>query len=505
MGIASEENFDLYRIKALWFGLRPTDLDIKEFEHRNLKVVFLDNNAAALEKELNYSRGIVVKFDRNKPASFKKIILAAPIAINYGVKIFAIYDGSFEYGIVSKTIHDLNLEETIRPQIFTASQVYRIAEDIARHDPGRYFDISLEIKSNEDGSVDKLSSAAKFLLRRAFSDCVSIQIQRIPGGRAATNVLSVHALYKGSLVGLRPLPFFAKIDKQHRVKREMDKYHEFAVHYIPFNLRPNLVKSRCILGFDYGIIVGNFVEQSETLLDAARRGHAQGPIYSLFDNALKGWRTQSKVLQGSIYKKMYIEKNGNFLPFIDSNKITSECLSFAKEFGSKLEPCDLLKKLEEIPEILYQSAPIHGDLHSLNVRVRNHDAILIDFSSTRHGPLLSNYASLEISLAFEVSPLDKDFEGWLDLMDTVYCLTFINKTPPPVKDPHDREWLCACIRQIRILALAEQKSSQEYSTLLAIHLLRQATYPGRTEEEKRRNAYAYVLAEQLINRIGKYL
>jgi Ser/Thr protein kinase RdoA (MazF antagonist) len=56
---------------------------------------------------------------------------------------------------------------------------------------------------------------------------------------------------------------------------------------------------------------------------------------------------------------------------------------------------------------------MHGDLHGENVRVRNGNAILIDFASVCSGPLTADLAALETCLAFELPPEERreDYEN----------------------------------------------------------------------------------------------
>ena len=44
----------------------------------------------------------------------------------------------------------------------------------------------------------------------------------------------------------------------------------------------------------------------------------------------------------------------------------------------------------------YRAAPMHGDLHGNNVRVRGGDAIVIDLASIASGPLVADLAGLSL-------------------------------------------------------------------------------------------------------------
>jgi hypothetical protein len=355
--------------------------------------------------------------------------------------------------------------------------------------------------STETGEVqiEALDDTAQFFFKRAFWDCRSVQIKSMDDGLSATNACSVQAVFKNSLAGPRPLPFFAKIDDVEKINKELDHYKQYVFHFIPFNLRPNIDSYRCIRGHKKGILVGNFVEQSESLWDALRRGNAPTIIYSLFDNALRSWRMQA------------VEKEDNLLKCIgdvevfDPSRVSSVRLKRARTNGATREPHELHGLLARLPKQKYLDGPIHGDLHAKNVMVRGGDAILIDFALTRSGPLVADPASLEVGLAFEVTDKDDDDPGWKELMDTLYSTEWLGKPLPPAREPRPREWLWNAIRQIRLFALSEKTSAYEYSTVVAMCLLRRSMYPGKlgSDSDDFRKAYAYVLAEKIIVDIAK--
>src|SRR5258708_1505890 len=121
---------------------------------------------------------------------------------------------------------------------------HEIPEIVAQHSPGRAHDPNLKI---EGAPAAALSATDRFLLGRAFNDCTSVSLSSLTGGRSGT-VFSIEATFRDSRAGPRPLPFFAKIDDTKKVDTEHEKYRDYATYHIPFNLRPNLDSSRCILG-----------------------------------------------------------------------------------------------------------------------------------------------------------------------------------------------------------------------------------------------------------------
>ncbi len=437
---------------------------------------------------MSTSRGIVFKYNSWKPGAFVKDWKnLAATAFNQGLLLYVIADEVAAVNTIHRSIKlsDLTINDAaIRHQ----PPLYEVAEAFARHDSGREANVTLEI-SPVSKKILELDDPRRSLLQRAFNDCRSILLDPLTGGWSA-KVFSVHAVFKDSRVGPRPLPFFAKIDSRNRINQEIKNYKEFTAHFIPFNLRPNLDETRCFCGAAEGILVGNFVEQSESLRDVAIRGAAQPAIHSLFDNTLRGWRQQASKREKIIAEAL----SGVFVP----SRVTKPRFEMARKLGASKRPDELLAIAENFPVQGYLEAPIHADLHCFNVRVSGFDAILIDFALTRAGALVADPASLEISLAFERTGNEDDNASWMKTVDTLYSEAFLERAPPPANEPRPREWLWTVIRQIRLIALADQVSDGEYAIAVALYLLRLTTFSAKTPEEEFRNAYAYVLAERII-------
>jgi thiamine kinase-like enzyme len=177
-------------------------------------------------------------------------------------------------------------------------------------------------------------------------------------------------------------------------------------------------------------------------------------------------------------------------------QVPDDRYELALKMGATLTPPDLVKLLRTESAADHRFAPIHGDLHHGNVQVRGSDAILIDFRSVRHGPIVADPAALEVSLAFAVD--DGDETKWRELVDILYSPQYLSKQPPPPANrPSDREWLWSMVRQIRMLALAEQDYQGEYLSAVTTYLLRHATFPSVSERDNRHRAHCYVLACRL--------
>jgi len=145
---------------------------------------------------------------------------------------------------------------------------------------------------------------------------------------------------------------------------------------------------------------------------------------------------------------------------------------------------------------------MHGDMHGLNVRVRDNDAIIIDLAKTRLGPLCADLASLDVWLSFEppLTPVNRSV--WLSLVKELYSPVGLAR--PPIEQAADTgiEWLHGSIRKIRMHSAAICDSPGEYQAAVALYLLRRACYPARgdsLDEDAYRRAAAYWLGAELVS------
>jgi hypothetical protein len=107
-------------------------------------------------------------------------------------------------------------------------EAFKIAESIARHDPGPPFSPTVELQG-----AQSLSAEDEILVRRSFYDCERLTLEELPQGNTA-DVYRGYALVKGSVVGPRPLPFFLKFGRRHKIISERRHYVECVDNYIPF-------------------------------------------------------------------------------------------------------------------------------------------------------------------------------------------------------------------------------------------------------------------------------
>jgi uncharacterized protein associated with vWA-MoxR-VMAP ternary system len=468
------------RSNVLWLG--PSE-DSVEFSHRRLSVELCDS--VPVTDRLPFATALIVNVcESNRGDLATTLRLVVKAAIQHGLVVHVIADSDATQFHVAHVLKTLSLTALVNAS--TEPALHLIAENVARHDPGPSFNAALTLRGHA------VSEEAEFLLRRAFCDCDHIIVSNLTGG--TTDVLSVHAVFKDSLSGPRPLPFFAKVGTRSSIEHERDIYKDYVEHFVPFFLRPSLDYDRCILGAEKAMLVGKFVEHSESLSDVARRNMAESPIHSLFDNALRGWRLQAKEVSNNLLAAMPW--------FVIPDQIPDSRVAQARAYGIVRAPGELGFLLKNAAPVSYLSAPYHGDLHADNIRVRGNDAILIDFQRVQTGPLLADHACLEISLAFNEYSADSN-DGWMSLIDTLFSQANFLHPPGPALEPAPREWLWNAIRQIRTIALANQRS-QEYVQIVAIALLRFARLPMRPTDSsigEARKAYAYLIADKLISMV----
>jgi hypothetical protein len=492
---AGAEGMRNYRPQIIWLGVAPSEF-VKELNQRGLVIKQIDSGVVL---EFSNSRALVCNFDSSKPSAVANALDSHGFnAINNGLLIVLLAKDDSEQRQLSALLRNSPLLGTVKRR--TAAKAHELAELLARHDAGRGPDSALKTSFSQ---TEPLNPEKLLLMQRAFNDCTSIHLIRLVGGRSA-DVYSVHAVFKQSRPGPRPLPFFAKIDRLNKIRRERSNYEGFVEHFIPFNLRPNLSLDRCVEGHEFGIIVGNFVDYSESLWDVLRRGTCLDTINSLFDQTLRGWRLQAyEPTSGNPATQSVLATFGDF---IKPEKVSSTMQRLAADQGCNMTAAALLSELGRKGDASLRIGAIHGDLHADNVRVRFTDAILIDFASVQRGPVLCDPASLEVSLAFRQNGISDDDISWKKLIDEIYTKEYFMQAPPPAREQLPREWLWSSIRQIRVLALAVESTELEYLRLVVIYLLRRAMYDSSYEPETPewhsemfRRAYGLVIAQRLLS------
>ena len=511
------------RTQVLWIGPAPSKAILTEFERRRLKITVTADSIS--DADFAVSRGIVFSFDeKQKGISIGRIKSYARQASEHGLLV--VVDGKkasteriLQAHIPSSLVSDLPEEfkrfsAFPRPQFSLGRPAHELAELVARHPVGPYFSgpSDLEVK----GKLPERASDL-FLLRRAFGDCRAITVEPLTKGLSGARVLVVYAEFPDGEAAPYPLPYFAKIDTRERILKEYAAYDRFVTRYVPFSQRPNCEPKRCFLALDDGILVGDFVDDSVSLADIVKPSGARSIIHSLFDDALRGWREQA------FYSNRRIPFAEIRPGILDPNRIKGVTFEVAKKFGAARAPKTLSAVLDEGTRYTYRYGPVHGDLNTQNIRVRNGEAVLIDFYKSRPGALAADLASLEIAICFsmeadihwdaadqepyEDSARFKEWKGHIDRLFS-YIPGEFGMVPPFQEQPCSHNWMWSACRQLRLMAHYIEPDEQAYAYLLAAYLLRMTMFPENDTDLLSHTpsavvrGYAYWCAEQILIAIG---
>lgn len=338
-----------------------------------------------------------------------------------------------------------------------------------------------------------LDADAEPLIRRAFSDCLSVDIMPLTKGRSGADVFSVHAHIDGAdaPLGTSMQPYFLKIHRRSNTLDEYRAYEEEVHPYVPFHLTPHLNLKRCCLGSEKGVLVSDFVGESEKLLHCASDGRATTAVACLFDRTLSGWYAQAQE-EPVPFASLLL---GSFPVTIDSERIAT-----ARRLGSDCE-LDQLRTLflrcNSSPVLV---GPVHGDLHASNVQVRATDAIAIDFGSHQRRPLLLDVAQLEASILVETRlTAEVPVADWITTVRPLYTGDILACTPVQVPPGSWATWLYANVQQIRGYARRWQCGANQYAGALSLALLEKAQKNlDVLEPEASKRGAAYLLAELVL-------
>lgn len=385
------------------------------------------------------------------------------------------------------------LETQYRP-LTEPVDLHTLLHQVLLHAPGAARNVGLEFT----GDVE-LDEPSRFLLQRAFHDCISVELKSITPGFSKAETFIVRATLKDSFAGPEPRPFFAKMGDTAKLQVEMRAFQRFAEHHVPWYLRPNFVPGRIAYGVEQGILVGSFVPDSLSLGEAVRLDGGEKLISSLFTETLAGLRQQQQVTAIASQQYSVVSALKEFCK--RDRAPAGRCQAAARMFGGAAVDADALWwRLIDLPERPWRSSAIHGDLHVENVRVRKSDAILIDFAHARVGPAAADLAQLEVSLAFDTMEGDPQAEYWRSIVDGLYSADGIRASLKRGAAAQGQPWIHRAVAQVRSFASASVTDPDEYMRVLAVYLLRQACYPASqkmTAHDEYRRTFAHWLACRL--------
>ena len=483
------------RTQVMWFGTKPSGRIVSEFERRDLTVCAVANKREIVDDSPS-SRALI--FDAGRAdevglllkigeAALDHGLLVVPTAANIALQKHLHLDCSNTFSNVVKRNREpyRGIELGYVSLVSITNAPWKVAQRCVKWDPGPSANPELIILS-------ATPIGEELLVRRAFSDFEKIEVHKLSTGMSGADVYKVFATPRPPIT--RPLPMYAKVDLLPRLESELTKYRNFVEPAVPFNLRPDLTSDHFAWGAKKGVLAGNFVEGSEPLWKAVRRGQGHEPIYSLFDHAFKAWRLCS-LKERSISVIASLEGAGELPADEPDAQVVTELTRLGAE-----DPSKLLSRLRDLKASPHRIGIVHGDLHADNVCARGHDAILIDFYSVRPtAPLAFDAATLEISLAFRSYDQDDDDATWAKTVDTLYAPRYFSKPPGPAQEQHAREWLWNTVRQMRMIALANEASLREYQTVIAFSLIRICKHSPNEGFTAFRRAYGCLLAQRLIH------
>lgn len=372
--------------------------------------------------------------------------------------------------------------------------LHEVLHQVLLHAPGAARNTSLVI----NGDV-QTTHESRLLLQRAFHNCISISLEPITPGFSGANTFIVKATLKDTLAGPEPRPFFVKLGRSAELQKEMESFRVFAEHHVPWYLRPNFVAERTCYGVEYGILVGTFVPNSCSLAEAIRTADGARHIRSLFEETLGGLRQQRQMTATASAQVSVVSALKDFCKRerVPQQRWKDAAIKFG---GDAIDPDALWWRLLDLPKREWRSSAIHGDLHGENVRVRKEDAILIDFAHARTGPASADLAHLEVSLAFDTLGGDEQGDAWRTVVENLYAPESISASLLPGASAQSAVWIQKAVAEIRALVPASTADPDEYKRVLAVYLLRQASFPagGKAPEfDEYRRTFAYWLACRL--------
>jgi hypothetical protein len=338
---------------------------------------------------------------------------------------------------------------------------------------------------------DSLSNEYQLLIRRAFADSTSLLLEPLSQGHSGATLFRVHANLNDTDW---PQPYFIKLGTRKKIISEYQAYEMFVNPYIPFHLGPRLDRDRCGLGSASGILVGDFVDGAELLLDRACEGRSTSAIACLFDKTLLAWHRNPVQSEKSIPE---------LIGYMFPERIDATRKSLAISFGSTRDEAELrrLFERERSPVLVGR---VHGDLHSGNILVRANDAIVIDFYSQRGDrPILWDIATLEASLLVEGFPSGQsspeEIAAWVTALTPLYAEPPLGLGAPEAYPGNPHYWFFVAIQQIRRYA-REFGTPQQYAAALSLALLVKAQKDAseKREPQASRRAAAYYFAERLL-------
>lgn len=490
------------RSKVAWLGSDPPEEAVRAFEEREYRVERCTDEELAKPEYLAGLSAVVLTQVDSKPLLITRQLKAhanrlldndCRVLLRAGKAGEAVRGGLASNDIPSAGLPGRTTEPPLPfARYFEATVPWNDVANFVQmcpHRPGPNLALTIDLKKTAE-QPDELDPSIDTLLRRAFWDCSRLCLEPLRGARSGADLYCAYIEFDGML-GESTQPFVVKVGNRRSILSEYTNYEDKVHGYIPFHLGPHLDYKRCCLGAKNGLLVSNFVTEAEPLRRCAGEGRSAPAIACLFDRTLFGWHRQAREVDVPFAEPLL----GRFPETIDPGRLAK-----ARGFGATLKLGDLFELFKQSGTAPVLVGPIHGDLHATNVLVRANDAVMIDFESQEDFPLLLDAATLEASLLVEGDyPCGLSQMEWFDAMKPLYAGNIFPCEALKVPPSNWSWWFFTSVRQIRGYARQWQCGRGQYSTALALELLRKAEKdPGAPEPEAHRRAAAYAFAEFLL-------
>jgi hypothetical protein len=363
------------------------------------------------------------------------------------------------------------------------------------------------------GKYEELTAEDLRLIARAFPKAEEVHLRKISDGLSGSRVFMAHEKRPQTETSIAhwTQPRLLKAGGRCIMSREVLAMRAVSP-FVPFELRPNLEVH--VEGFKRAIYIADFVDRSDSMLDAARAGRAEAAISNLFNRTLHRWRDRARqcpMVNGSLVAA------AERLGVLEFSSIRKEYFETERIRKLQIDFDALWKDLANYT-FEYRAATIHGDLHGENVRVRGDDAILIDLGSIKGdttpgqgAPLCFDVAILEVALIFAYrgkTDGDDEFQQpqWESEIRPFYQLDAILRSPSIDSAPDPASWMFGCLQRIRAFGIYEQSHEYEYSIALVIALWRWCKFqpvPHSKEADKGRRVVALELGARIIQQMAE--
>ncbi len=271
--------------KLLWYGPTPLPGIFDRLNKRGFTV--LENpDVADLNDSLLGVTSIVVFSHEANDARFNQVTYRQlPRFINHGILVLILANRKDK-----SRIHEEYLK-LIDP-VFPWDEEVTFLNDLRQQNFDNIIEYQPALKWKHINIVEldhseKLKSDERLLICRAFQNAEELRIHELQSGFTTSRVFMAYEKRRLSSTAHWTLPRLVKIGERKVLELEVGAMKD-ASPFIPFELRPNL--EVYVEGFSKSVYVADFVENSESMLIAARAGRAENAISNLFNRTLLRWR-----------------------------------------------------------------------------------------------------------------------------------------------------------------------------------------------------------------------